>query len=55
MELPFVLGCVYSPVWRQDRGREGGGREREREDANKPEPGVFVSERVSTDVNSVPL
>lgn len=34
------------------RRRERGERE---EDANKPEPGVFVSERVSADVNSVPL
>lgn len=29
--------------------------EREWEDAQKPEPGVFVSECVSADVNSVPL
>lgn len=49
-----MRGCVYSPVWQQDEEKERERRERE-EDANKPEPGVFVSERVSADVNSVPL
>lgn len=48
--------CAWVCLLSSLAARWGGKGEREKEeDANKPEPGVFVSECVSADVNSVPL
>lgn len=50
IQLPFSAGVFFTfqPGGKMESERKG-------EDAQKPEPGVFVSECATADVNSVPL
>lgn len=57
-EIRFEMGfscLVCVGVFTLQSGNKTGRKREKKEDANKPEPGVFVSECVSADVNRVPL